>query len=136
MDGSCDGRRIRAMNEHGQTGHDCCHAPAAPAPAATKGDCCHAPAPVAPAAHECCHGGADSAAAALAAARSSGAAYFCPMCPGVESDVPGTCPKCGMALEAAMPTLDAAEDPELVGMRRRFWVALALTLPLVAVEMA
>ncbi|HZP60285.1 MAG TPA: heavy metal-binding domain-containing protein, partial [Opitutaceae bacterium] len=29
----------------------------------------------------------------------AGAAYFCPMCPGVESDRPGTCPKCGMALE-------------------------------------
>jgi Cu+-exporting ATPase len=27
------------------------------------------------------------------------ARYFCPMCPGVESDVPGDCPKCGMALE-------------------------------------
>ncbi|RMG35837.1 MAG: heavy metal translocating P-type ATPase [Planctomycetota bacterium] len=27
------------------------------------------------------------------------AAYFCPMCPGVESDAPGTCPHCGMALE-------------------------------------
>ena len=40
-----------------------------------------------------------------------------------------------MALEAAIPTLDAAEDPELVDMRRRFWIALALTLPLVAVEM-
>jgi len=25
--------------------------------------------------------------------------YFCPMCDGVESDMPGTCPKCGMALE-------------------------------------
>lgn len=27
------------------------------------------------------------------------AKYYCPMCPGVESDEPGTCPKCGMALE-------------------------------------
>jgi Cu+-exporting ATPase len=27
------------------------------------------------------------------------AKYFCPMCPGVESDQPGSCPKCGMALE-------------------------------------
>ena len=27
------------------------------------------------------------------------AKYFCPMCPGVESDQPGDCPKCGMALE-------------------------------------
>ncbi len=25
--------------------------------------------------------------------------YFCPMCPGAESDKPGDCPKCGMALE-------------------------------------
>ena len=58
------------------------------------------------------------------------------MCPGVESDVPGTCPKCGMALEAAMPAVDGAEDPELIDMRRRFWIALALTLPLVVVEMA
>lgn len=30
---------------------------------------------------------------------STGAKYFCPMCPGVESDKPGDCPKCGMALE-------------------------------------
>jgi P-type Cu+ transporter len=30
---------------------------------------------------------------------SSAAKYFCPMCPGVESDQPGDCPKCGMALE-------------------------------------
>jgi Cu+-exporting ATPase len=29
----------------------------------------------------------------------SKAKYFCPMCPGVESDRPGDCPKCGMALE-------------------------------------
>src|SRR5262245_45574148 len=33
-------------------------------------------------------------------AKPSGAAkYFCPMCPGVESDRPGSCPKCGMGLE-------------------------------------
>ena len=30
---------------------------------------------------------------------SAAAKYFCPMCPGVESDEPGECPKCGMALE-------------------------------------
>jgi len=30
---------------------------------------------------------------------SATAKYFCPMCPGVESDQPGDCPKCGMALE-------------------------------------
>lgn len=31
------------------------------------------------------------------------ALYICPMCPGVESDQPGSCPKCGMALERATP---------------------------------
>jgi Cu+-exporting ATPase len=30
---------------------------------------------------------------------SAAAKYFCPMCPSVESDKPGDCPKCGMALE-------------------------------------
>jgi P-type Cu+ transporter len=35
-------------------------------------------------------------------------AYFCPMCPGVESDKPGDCPKCGMRLERN-PSLPAAQ---------------------------
>ena len=30
---------------------------------------------------------------------STSAKYYCPMCPGVEADKPGDCPKCGMALE-------------------------------------
>jgi Cu+-exporting ATPase len=58
------------------------------------------------------------------------------MCPGVESDVPGSCPKCGMALESALPVADAGEDPELRDMGRRFWIALALTGPLVLYAMA
>ena len=35
--------------------------------------------------------------------RPSGSNYVCPMCPGVDSDVPAPCPKCGMALEPATP---------------------------------
>jgi P-type Cu+ transporter len=31
--------------------------------------------------------------------RQSGQKYFCPMCEGVESDMPDSCPRCGMALE-------------------------------------
>lgn len=38
---------------------------------------------------------------------SASARYFCPMCAGVESDKPGDCPKCGMALERN-PTWRAA----------------------------
>ena len=97
--------------------------------------------------------------------------YFCPMCPGVEQDHPGTCPKCGMALERSGPpvltktqytcpmhpeivedqpgdcpkcgmalepmtvTVDEGDDPELIDMRRRFRVGLALTVPLLIVAM-
>ena len=43
--------------------------------------------------HSCCDHKPD------AAAPKPTKAYFCPMCPGVESDKPGDCPKCGMALE-------------------------------------
>ena len=35
--------------------------------------------------------------------------YICPMCPGVESDVPGNCPRCGMALELAQPAAPGAK---------------------------
>ncbi len=106
------------------------------------GDCCHAPevvvAPAPVAKHECCHGAAAGSASGVPAVARAAvtAAYFCPMCPGVESDVPGSCPKCGMALESALPVADAGEDPELRDMRRRFWIALALTVPLVLYAMA
>src|SRR5690606_16886337 len=43
------------------------------------------------------------------ATRSTRAKYICPMCPGVESDVPAACPKCGMALEPTAPTKPARQ---------------------------
>jgi Cu+-exporting ATPase len=57
-----------------------------------------------------------------------GATYTCPMHPEVRQEGPGICPKCGMALEPEMPTLDEGENPELVDFRRRFWGTLPLTL--------
>ena len=62
------------------------------------------------------------------------AAYYCPMCPGVEQDTPGICPKCGMALE---PTgiSSQTDDTELREMTRRFWIALAFGLPVIAFGM-
>src|SRR5262245_18367087 len=53
--------------------------------------------------HSCCHGGAS----ATAGSPKPTAAYFCPMCPGVEIDKPGDCPKCGMALEANPSAVNA-----------------------------
>src|SRR3954447_26336826 len=52
--------------------------------------------------HSCCgghHHRASTETASAAAARRPAKKYFCSMCEGVESDAPGTCPKCGMALE-------------------------------------
>ncbi|MEO8154655.1 MAG: heavy metal translocating P-type ATPase [Rhizobacter sp.] len=56
-----------------------------------------------------------------------GAVYTCPMHPEIRQDHPGNCPKCGMALEPAVPTLDDDENPELVSFTRRFWWTLPLT---------
>jgi P-type Cu+ transporter len=57
--------------------------------------------------------------------------YTCPMHPEVKQFGPGSCPKCGMALEPA--TVTAEEDNhELRDMTRRFWVSLVLTLPILA----
>ncbi len=57
-----------------------------------------------------------------------GTTHICPMHPEVRQDHPGTCPKCGMALEPEMPALDEAENPELTDFRRRFWWTLPLTI--------
>ena len=48
---------------------------------------------------------------------------------------PGTCPICGMALERRTVAVDEGPDPELVDMTRRFWVSLALTIPLLVFVM-
>ena len=104
---------------------------------------------------------------------SAGAKYFCPMCPGVESDKPGDCPKCGMALErnpawkpasktvytcpmhseveqehsgdcpkcgmALEPKAGSEgeeDDSETRFLSRRFWAALALTVPVLFIAMS
>ena len=65
----------------------------------------------------------------------AGTIYTCPMHPEVRQVGPGSCPICGMALEPEQVSLDDAPDPELKDMTRRFWIALALTLPVFVLEM-
>ena len=73
--------------------------------------------------------------AAPSSAADGGAIYTCPMHPEVRQVGPGSCPICGMALEPEQVSLDQGPDPELIDMTRRFWIALALTLPVFAIEM-
>ena len=61
--------------------------------------------------------------------------YTCPMHPQIVRDAPGNCPICGMALEPRTVTLADEENHELKDMRRRFWVSVVLTIPVVVIGM-
>lgn len=58
----------------------------------------------------------------------SAANYVCPMHPEIRRTQPGSCPICGMALEAEIPTLDNADNTEFRDFQRRFWLTLPLSL--------
>jgi len=62
--------------------------------------------------------------------------FVCPMDPEVRQRGAGVCPKCGMALEPETAALGDTANPELAQMQRRFWVSLALTLPIFALAMS
>jgi P-type Cu+ transporter len=64
------------------------------------------------------------------------AEYICPMHPEIIRNDPGSCPICGMALEPRVMTREQQASPELADMTRRFWVGLALALPVVVLEMS
>jgi Cu+-exporting ATPase len=64
-----------------------------------------------------------------------GTIYTCPMHPEIRQIGPGSCPICGMALEPELVTADDGPNPELADMSRRFWIGLALALPVFLLEM-
>jgi Cu+-exporting ATPase len=62
--------------------------------------------------------------------------YTCPMHPQIVLPGPGSCPICGMALEPSTVAAHEEENPELLSMTRRFWVSVAITVPVVAFGMS
>ena len=128
-----------------------------------------------PAAHACCSGQRHDHEIIVAAAesRQPGKKYFCAMCKGVESDGPGSCSRCGMALQRNPAVVeqnkiiytcpmhpqiqqdrpgncpicgmtlepktigagDEEEQHELKSLSRKFWIALALTIPVLILAM-
>ena len=62
--------------------------------------------------------------------------YTCPMHPEIVRDGPGSCPICGMALEPRTASLEQEENPELREMSLRFWVSVALSVPLLLIAMS
>ncbi len=71
---------------------------------------------------------ADDKPAAASSVVPAGATYTCPMHPEITQNHPGDCPKCGMALEPEMPSLEDEANPELDSFSTRFWWTLPLTL--------
>jgi P-type Cu+ transporter len=62
--------------------------------------------------------------------------YTCPMHPQIIRPGPGSCPICGMALEPRTVAVEEEENPELASMTRRFWISVALTVPVIALGMS
>jgi Cu+-exporting ATPase len=87
----------------------------------------------------CCHGDhskSDSAPGRKAPV-GKGAIYTCPMHLEIEQVGPGSCPICGMDLEPKFIDLsDDSDEQQLAGMKRRLWIGIALSLPLLVLAMA
>jgi Cu+-exporting ATPase len=62
--------------------------------------------------------------------------YTCPMHPQIVRPGPGSCPICGMALEPREAAIDQEENPELADMTRRFWISVALSIPILFLAMS
>ena len=111
--------------------HDAAHSAASPAPAYVC--------PMCPEVREPKPGACPSCGMALepdVPVASTRTEYTCPMHPEIVRPAPGSCPICGMALEPRTVTASTEENPELRDMTRRFWVAVALTTPLLLIAMA
>jgi len=65
-----------------------------------------------------------------------GTEFTCPMHPEIIQVGPGTCPKCGMALEPmGISAEDSGPNAELVDFKRRFWIGAVFTIPLLILSM-
>jgi P-type Cu+ transporter len=62
--------------------------------------------------------------------------YVCPMHPQIVRSEPGNCPICGMTLEPRVLSAAEEKSPELSDMTRRFWISIALAIPLIVIEMS
>ena len=62
--------------------------------------------------------------------------YTCPMHPEVKQNGPGSCPKCGMDLVPERGEETSEEEKAYKRMARKFWIALALSIPVFLIGMS
>lgn len=76
-----------------------------------------------------------NAAASSMTIQTEGVIYTCPMHPQVRQIGSGNCPICGMTLEPEVVTAETGPSAEYLDMRRRFWIGLVLSVPVLMLEM-
>ncbi|MBO6783971.1 MAG: HAD-IC family P-type ATPase, partial [Alphaproteobacteria bacterium] len=64
-----------------------------------------------------------------------GTEYTCPMHPEIVQVGPGSCPKCGMALEPMTFSAEAEPNHELIDFTRRMWIGAVFAVPLFLMAM-
>jgi len=113
--------------------------PSAAAPSSPKAAVAEYICPMDPEVHQTKRGACPKCGMALEAALptvpSAKTEYVCPMHPEIVRSEPGSCPICGMALEPRVISAEEEENPELTSMTRRFWVSVALTIPILLAAM-
>ena len=124
----------------GADSHDCCsgHKKTNEEKPAAHGSCCSTHKQREPKEHAhgaCCSTHKHGHHAKAIVDAPAGTIFVCPMHPQVRQIGPGSCPICGMALEPEVMTGEEGPSHELTDMTRRFWIGLALTLPVFALEM-
>lgn len=124
----------------GADSHDCCsgHKKANEGKPAAHGSCCSTHKQEEPKKHAhgaCCSTHKHEHHAKAIVDAPAGTIYVCPMHPQIRQVGPGSCPICGMALEPEIMTGEEGPSHELIDMTRRFWIGLALTVPVFALEM-
>ena len=87
-------------------------------------------------AHACCGGHGGSSTKTNKNQTDSTAVFTCPMHPEIEQVGPGDCPICGMDLEPKFVDLaEHGDDEQYADMKRRFWVGVVLSVPLLVIAM-
>jgi P-type Cu+ transporter len=82
--------------------------------------------------HSCCH---TDKIITPAFSEEDGVIYTCPMHPEIRETKPGSCPKCGMALESETISLEDKPDLEYRSMYKRFIICLILSIPILILTM-
>jgi len=105
--------------------------------ASTTHSCCsHATTPPPQSSHAAATANISISSPATATTKTAeGLRYTCPMHPQIVQIGPGSCPICGMALEPMDPIAAVEADPEYDAMRKRFFIAIALSAPLLFLTM-